>query len=629
MFCVINIVALLFFSIAIGYKYRESVVSTISVTMCSLIIILLGLAYLRKLEFIDYISVFLIAYCIRFFFKNKKDFQEYLSEYRIYDKLLVVVCIYMCVCFIAIIRIASHWDELGVWAIEVKSLYFLNGFAEKGKHVAIEFGDYYPAQMLYEWWTCHFVKGNYIEGLMYVGYYWLYISFLMPAIGKIRLYGYRYVLVPIVSVVVFLVLPSITDVFSYSFLSVELLMSATYGALLFAIFSSQKSSKEYVRLQILLYSMILLLLKETGVIYIAMFLFLVIGLKYCRSQLKQKITERNIDLFKPIEIILLELVAILPVVSWKIFCIAFDRRKYFDGLAYKALKDILKGRYIMWKYTMPQIKSFFNAMIWQPLHHDKSWGIDLTIITFIILFVVIVYLLVTKEKILEQSEGKFLVVHYLICFSAYSILLLAMHLFVFQEKRYIQPDVMINSFARYEEPLFLGIIIFLILLYMSTSEIQVNCTHRRTILIVLGITFLCANWELVYNNMIKYSVVRNQNIEIRENLCLEQESFLNCLERVNENSARVLFVAENAELPSTRTLQYVVCPYSVVFIKLEPEDVIEQKNKVIEETIKKYNCDYLYFDSVSEDIVELKKVNNNEIYKIRKDGEETVVFDSI
>lgn len=630
MVCTINLIGFMILCIFLCFQYKEKIVSAIPVCLGIWIVILLGLAYIRQLNAIDYICIGIIFLGVFYFIKRKEEFREFIVKENILGQVLIVGSIYFLVYLIMRIRLASHWDELGVWALEVKSLYFLNGFAEKGKHVAIEFGDYFPAQMLFEWWTCHLNPKKYDEGLMYTGYYWLYLSFILPVLKNIKLKLKHYVFIPFISTFIIVCLPSVSEVFSYSFLSVELIMSVVYALLLFVLFCEQRAEKSYIKLELSVFSMLLMFLKETGIIYALMAWAFGIGLKYVHAKADEISKVRNIDLFKTIEFTSFFIISSLPMLSWRVFCIIAERRKYFDGIAFKAIKDIVKGRYEMWEYTIPQIKSFFEAIIWQPLHRDKSWGIDLTIFMCIVLIITLIFF-IKKYGIFDTGkECIFVVIHYGICFVIYSICLLCMHIFIFQEKRYIDPIVMINSFARYEEPLFLGMLIFLFMVILENSKhIGVKVRISNGLYYSLAIIIACANFQLVYDGIINYSASLDNIYKNRKEIRDEQINFLQEIDKIQEKSARILFVGESDRIHGTRSLQFEVCPYSIAFLGLMENASEEDNVDVILQNVRKYHCEYIYFDGIGKESLSDMVKMNHKIMKIKIDGEDQLVLEDI
>ena len=74
-------------------------------------------------------------------------------------------------------KVVSWWDDYNFWATDVKSLFYLDGFAGKYANAAPEFGDYPPGTQMIKWWFMHFSPGRFREGLMFAGYYFMNLSF--------------------------------------------------------------------------------------------------------------------------------------------------------------------------------------------------------------------------------------------------------------------------------------------------------------------------------------------------------------------------------------------------------------------------------------------------------------------
>ena len=68
----------------------------------------------------------------------------------------------------------------------MKSIFYLDGFADRYENVAPEFGDYPPGTQMLKWWFLHLSPSEFREGLMFAGYYVCNLAFLVPLLERIR-----------------------------------------------------------------------------------------------------------------------------------------------------------------------------------------------------------------------------------------------------------------------------------------------------------------------------------------------------------------------------------------------------------------------------------------------------------
>ena len=158
----LNIIAFFIVTIWVAYKSKECMAEVVPVTACGLIFVLYILAYFRRLSLIDGISIGIIFISLCFFFKldkgKRKEFGDEVKK-LVYNPIhVMIVCSILVVSFLVKDRIALWWDDINFWATDVKSIYYLNGFAGKYGNAAPEFGDYPPGVQLFKWWFLHFIQ---------------------------------------------------------------------------------------------------------------------------------------------------------------------------------------------------------------------------------------------------------------------------------------------------------------------------------------------------------------------------------------------------------------------------------------------------------------------------------------
>ena len=142
---IFNIIAFFIITIYLSYKTKESMAEVLPVTACGLVMVLYPLAYIRHLSWIDGISLGVIAVSLFFVFrmdkKSRSCMWENIRETMWQPVTVMILCSVFMVCLCVSDRMVLWWDDLNFWATDVKSIYYLNGFAGKYGNTAPEFGD--------------------------------------------------------------------------------------------------------------------------------------------------------------------------------------------------------------------------------------------------------------------------------------------------------------------------------------------------------------------------------------------------------------------------------------------------------------------------------------------------------
>ena len=179
----LNIAAFFWLSAALACKHKERLVNVIPVSTAGLILVLFALALFRALYLIDVIAGLTLIVCAVFFARTfrKSSGRELLHVLFSPSSLAFYCIVILSFVFLKNACIISR-DDLGCWAIEVKSLFFYNGFAPKFRNAAYSFGLYFPGTSLFRWWACH-LFGCVNDGLLFVGSWWLLIFLAAPLLG--------------------------------------------------------------------------------------------------------------------------------------------------------------------------------------------------------------------------------------------------------------------------------------------------------------------------------------------------------------------------------------------------------------------------------------------------------------
>lgn len=596
MFAIINICAYILFGIGISLKKKVNFIYSIPIVNCFLILVLFALAVVNKMQYIIYISIFVSIVSLYFIIKDFdyefiKGHLYYATTYAfIFGILILIVYVRK--------RLVSDWDELGVWALETKMLYFLNGFDRSDRIVALGYSNYNPAQMLFESWVCRLGGDTLIEGLMYVGYYYLYLSFCLPILGKIKSNKiYKSMIIGLALPLIFLVIPSSVETYGYIFLSVELLISAGF-ALLLHLLLSEDCDEGIKYILIFSTSTLIMFAKESGVLFII--IGLIISMFIYKTYNNQKIIN--------VKLIITFLISGIPTILWGIYCKKNMRSNYFVSIG-----NSVEGA----KGNIGELKKYiriiFRTLYTEPLHSERTTCFDLTIVLFIVLIIGIM-IIYFKYEIMNKRE----IISFISCYIVLLIIgfcgMAYMHAYIFAEDQYYETSVMIKSLCRYLEPMFTGVFIYILTMPLVRGK------YNKYIILGLLCVILCtARYESVnkgiFNTNKIVSVAKNDKKAINE-MCG------NLIESLNgsDNSRKVLFITTGENYYSERRLRYEVCPTPIecVDMSLTENAVEEVKQCVLFYTWDNQYTD-IYFAGFSDEILQSalgENVLSNELLSV-------------
>ena len=242
----LNIIAFLLVTVFVAHRSKENVAEVVPITACGLIFVLYILAYFRSLSLIDGISIGIILCglfcCFKMEVGKRKVWLDEIKNLLFQPVTIMIVCSVLAVSFLVQGRIALWWDDINFWATDVKSIYYLDGFAGKYGNAAPEFGDYPPGVQLFKWWFLHFNPTEFKEGLMFAGYYTLNILLLAPLFSKMKsgknkiVNGLQYVL----GGLCLFILPSVVETFYLEGNCSDLPMGIAYGLFLWSVVNEKK-----------------------------------------------------------------------------------------------------------------------------------------------------------------------------------------------------------------------------------------------------------------------------------------------------------------------------------------------------------------------------------------------------
>ena len=626
----LHICAALICIFLLAYFFRVELVEAIPVYVCMLILILYVLAMIRRLSWIDGIAVvWMVAFTAWIVSRQReyrkkfvKDCSNKMTQASFVAAALLLLVIAVC----TLGKVVTWWDDINFWATDVKSLYYLGGFAGKYENVAPEFGDYPPAGQLFKWLFLHFDSHVFREGLAFVGYYTMNISFLLPLL---RMLKGRNVPVILLTAAVLWFLPSIAEVYGYEGFCADLTMACIYGSFLYAVTDKETPSVYFYYGRLSLYLGVLVLVKSIGFVWVMFGLVFFWLYQFC--EYRENGSPSGGWKWRTAS------VAVLPVVtggSWMLFCLLMRR---ITRTTATAVKYMTTDEYSISGYTGEFAKAFIKAFIGSPLHKERSLVIDLTPLGFYLCICLIVVLFY-KLCVLPERTGKLVLGFSVVSGALFYLIIFLAHITIFAtETQYLEASGMISSIERYGAPFTIGTLVFLMGIWTDSAE-QFFAEHKVPGLVRRYGTYLClilfvaltAGYRVGYDGLIGYHRDTADALAERADMIGEDETqFLDVISVLGrEQGARVCYI-RRGDVPrwvNNSYTSYEASPISVVYKSVNLDDA---PTDWMTEEIRSSHASYLYAEetdadagAVFDEIMQSGTFSCGVLYRIVDDGAE-------
>ena len=620
---IINIIAFFICLFMLSYFWKESLVETAPVLVCMLTLTLYVLAFCHWLDFIDGIGILVIVLFGFWLMSRKREKRAAfgkaclgnMTQSSFITAVLLLAVVILCTSQKAV----SWWDDINFWATDVKSLYYLNGFAEKYGNVAPEFGDYPPGGQLMKWWFLHFEPHRFREGLAFAGYYFMNLVFMLPLLKKMR--G-RNILIMAGMAASLWLLPCIAEVYGYDGFCADLTMACIYGGFLFAVIDREGKKDSFYYGRLMLYLSVLVLVKSVGFVW-ALFGLIFLAV-YQSGQSRGGIMNR-------LRLLAVCAAPVLTGGSWMLFCLLMRR---VTKTTATAITYMTTDEYGISGYTGDFAKAFLEAFVALPLHKSKTPVLDLTPFSFylcICLLVIFFY----RKNMMPKKQGK-LVLWFSIISGAlfYGIIFIA-HITIFAtETQYLEASGMISSIERYGAPFTIGTLLFLAHIWMNCGGSLFDRAKRPFLLkygscicLILFVA-LTAEWQIGYHGLIGYrEEVQEQLAERAEMIDGDAALFLKKIETLGtEHSTRVCYVQRDDEPRWVRNsyTNLEASPISVVYKVVNLDDAVTDW---MAQEIRDSHAEYLYVEKTDADVAKVFNILTESgtfscevLYRIEDDG---------
>lgn len=592
-----------------GY-FKVSLAETMPVFVCVLVLVLYALAMVHHLSWIDGVAVaVLILFGVWLISRRREEQKAFFS-----GCLKEMTCASFLTAFFLLVVIAvctsgkvvSWWDDINFWATDVKSLYFLDGFAGKYTNVAPEFGDYPPGAQLIKWWFLHLDPHVFREGLAFVGYYMMNMAFMFPLLRKLK--G-RNVPVMILTAAALWFFPSIAEVYGYDGFCADLTMACIYGGFLLAVTDQETESKFFYYGRCGLYLGVLVLIKSIGFVWalfgvVFMFLYLRCG---------EQEGKRTVGDGKSGRIFMTAAIPVFTGGSWMLFCLLMRR---VTKTTATAVKYMTTDEYGISGYTREFAEAFLRAFVGSPLHKDKTVAIDLTPLSLYLCICLLVVLFCGIGNHFglpgaRKSKGKLILLFTVISGAIFYAVIFVAHITIFAtETQYLEAAGMISSIERYGAPFTVGTLIFLAGIWLEGAgqlfdkpEFPGFIRRYGTYLCLILFVALTAGYRVGYDGLVGYRSDTQAKLAERAGMIGGDETqFLDTIQVLGTNNDTRVCYIRRGDAPrwvNNSYTAYEASPVSVVYKSVNLNDA--PTDWMIQE-IRASHAAYLYAEQTDADV---------------------------
>ena len=652
---ILHIAAVLVCIIFRVYCFRVSPVEIMPVFTCGLVLILYVLAMAGWLSWIDGIAVLaVVAFGVWLMSRRREQRKEFgrvclnnMTEASFLTAVFLLIVTMLCTSG----KVVTWWDDINFWATDVKSLYFLDGFAGKYANVAPEFGDYPPAAQLIKWWFLHLSSHEYREGLAFAGYYVMNLVFLLPLLRGLK--G-RNVFVMFFMAAALWFMPSIAEVYGYDGFCADLTMACIYGGFLYAVTDmpqgksiwisgtrgeSRKVHSEeiYYYGRLGLYLGVLVLVKSIGFVW-ALF-GLIFMLLYQRNETVAADEHKSRGLssvavrHKFRGLLSVAAVASVPVLtggSWMVFCLIMRR---VTKTTATAVKYMTTDEYGISGYTGEFAKAFLKAFVSSPLHKEKSVVIDLTPLG---LYLCICVLVILMRPLLSGWQRRIILWFTVVSGALFYGIIFVAHITIFAtETQYLEAAGMISSIERYGAPFTIGTLLFLAGIWLNRGDVVFQSEKLPAFLRKYG-AYLCfilfvaltAGYQIGYHGLVGYRQETEAKLAERAKMIgADEAKFLETIRILDtDTGARVCYIrrGDTPRWVNNSYTAYEASPISVVYKSVNLDDA---PTEWMVQEIRASHAAYLYAEDTETDAGEVFDEITREgafacgvLYRIEDDG---------
>lgn len=627
----LHIAAVFICILFLAWRFRVSLVETMPVFTCGLVLTLYVLAFLHHLSWIDGIAALVVILFILWLASRKKEERE--GFIGVCRKNMTQMSFVAAVILLAVValctsaKLVTWWDDFNFWAVDARALYFSDGFAGRYGNVAAAFGDYPPGSQLIKWWFLHLSPQEFREGLAFAGYYTMNLVFLLPLLKKWK--GKNIFLLALMTAALWF-FPSIGEYFGYYGFCADLTMACIYGGFLYAVTDREAGSEVFYYGRMALYLSVLVLVKSIGFVWTLFGLLFFLLYRHIGGN-----RERREERGKYTWLRGLLVIALPPMITggtWMLFCLLMRR---VANSTTTAVKYVVTDEYGLSGYMGEYASAFLRAFFGSPLHRTESYFIDLTPIGCY-LVICLFCLLFWKGKLMSAKMGKLILGFCTISGALFYGIIFLAHITIFAgEIQYLETSGMILSIERYGAPFTLGTLLFLAQIWLDNGgRLFEREKFPRLIrqygaqLCFILFVALTANYYIGYYGLVGYrNDLAEQRLEREAYMDEKAEAFLEAVQVLRpEDTARVYYF-RGADTPEFHNIytSYIASPVSVVHKEM---DLDEADADWVIGQIRGSHASYLYVEDTAADenavfdaVTQGERFSCGVLYRITDDGQ--------
>lgn len=619
----ISLILFVILLVITGSLFNKLIIEIIPVGFCAMILIMYFLAFFRLLGVLELILVGILLIGLIIVKRNGIGIQEVIKWIKWQFKMPGTYCF---LCLFTILTIALwhrqvlEYDDYKYWASAVKSLLARGGYETVNHLFIASYGDYPQGLPLILWWFEH-ILGTWHENMLYIGYMYFAMSFLLPMTRKISIENK--ILQTCFCIGISILLYAISTSYTRFGISLEpdRVMALIYAGALLSV-ATDENNDCFSRIRLSLYMIAIILMKSIGFVWaLFAFSFYIIW---------KKVRNIKINLFDMLVI----LGPIVILASWNIYCVFTNRSAYLTENMFEALLreknwvSIIRSRFFI-------VQTFLENFITLELNcvstvSNTTFGINLSSMGFLIVYIFLI-IFIARKNLCNGKEVKAITMFVFVTGIIYHIILLWSYLFMFYDEFTISNRYhMQNLTSHYAGPFYIGSLLLLLEIIFNKDNfyedlpedcnVEGKSNKRYTrYMIFLMIMLLLPNYSLTYQFLLGYRkqeiVEKNMNARLYYTNVLTpfMERIILIPDSLNE---RVFFMTTTVDGRLRSYLHYFTTPLSVFDIYRDEISIEDLKEQITISESKYFFVMDSYDSTEKEKLKEWGGIDTDTLYEI-------------
>ena len=488
----------------IAVLLKREVFETLFLSVAIIIGILYGFGLINRpgallygLYFIVILAILSLGFLVKVFIKERDSWRKI----SFHSALLVFLGLMCVATFFNYGRSFVEFDELTHWGLTTKHMFYTNALATvPHPNINIAHPFYLPMFNLFQYFVSRFSLA-FREVPSFLAMNILYFTLILPFVKGISEKGKRKI--NLLKMVVFLCIPLLLDANFYTWLIVDGLMGAIFGTALLLYFIEQQEMSWFKSLAVSAALFLLTLSKDLGILF-ALAVIGVIGIDLLVFRREKLVLEvkREKSLARKIKLCFQMLLPLIVVgiahFSWYFHLARLAMfRTDWEVPGVRHMLQLMSGNLEELQRTIRL--NFLVAMFWREMP-----GIGLSTITFVIFFVVLIFVLAFIHDGKEIGKRLRLAAGILVLgLFGYLLVLATLYAFVFVPREALA----LAGFNRYVSSYITGLLFLSLSFFLSKEDelLSGRKVYNHAIAIVLLL-------------LLSYNVIGNVNQLVLERL---------------------------------------------------------------------------------------------------------------